>query len=61
MATTGVGGLFPRELVIGTIKEILPDSQGLSLYAVVSPPADIRGVRDVLVIKRFEGQASAAQ
>lgn len=57
VATTGVGGLFPRELVIGTIKEILPDSQGLSLYAVVSPPGDIRSVQDVLVIKHFEGQA----
>lgn len=61
ISTTGVGGLFPRELVIGTIKEILPDSQGLSLYAVVSPPADIRNIRDVLVIKHFEGQASAEQ
>ncbi len=59
IATTGVGGLFPRELVIGTIKEIFPDSQGVSLYAVISPPADIRTVRDVLVIKHFEGQASA--
>ena len=61
IATTGVGGIFPRELIIGTIKEILPDSQGLSLYAIVSPPADIRNVRDVLVIKHFEGQASAAK
>ena len=61
IATTGVGGLFPRELVVGTIKEIFPDSQGLSLYAVISPPADIRSVRDVLVIKHFEGQASAGQ
>lgn len=61
IATTGVGGLFPRELVIGAIKEIFPDNQGLSLYAVISPPADLRAVRDVLVIKHFEGQAAAGQ
>lgn len=58
VATTGVGGLFPRELVIGTIREILPDGRGLSLYAVVEPPADLRAVRDVLVIREFEGQAA---
>lgn len=61
VATTGVGGLFPKELVIGSIKEILPDSRGVSLYAVILPPADIRNVRDVLVIKHFEGQASVGQ
>lgn len=61
ISTTGIGGLFPRELVVGTIKELLPDSKGLSLYAVVEPPADIRNVRDVLIIKHFEGQASLQQ
>lgn len=58
IATTGIGGIYPRELVVGTIKEILPDSKGLSSYAVVEPPADIRAVENVIVIKHFEGQAS---
>lgn len=58
IATTGIGGLFPRGIIVGTIKEIKPDSGGLSLYAVVEPPTDIRNVRDVLVIKHFEGQAA---
>jgi rod shape-determining protein MreC len=59
VATTGIGGLFPRELVIGVIREVVPDGRGLSLYAVVEPPADLRTVRDVLVIRHFEGQATA--
>lgn len=59
IATTGIGGLFPRGLTVGTIKEMRPDSGGLSLYAIVEPTLDIRNVRDVLVIKHFEGQASS--
>lgn len=61
IATTGIGGLYPRGLVIGTIKELLSDSRKLSLYAVTEPPADIRTVQDVLVIKSFDGQTPAEQ
>lgn len=59
ITTTGIGGVFPRGLTVGTIKEIRPDSGGLSLYAIVEPTLDIRNVRDVQVIKHFEGQASS--
>lgn len=58
IVTTGIGGLFPRDLVIGAIRELRPDSKGLSLSAVIEPPADLRAVRDVLVIKSFEGQSA---
>ena len=56
VVTTGIGGTAPNDLVIGTIREVLPDSSGLSLYAVVEPPSDVRAVTDVLVITSFSGQ-----
>lgn len=58
IVTTGIGGVCPKELVIGTVREVLPDSSGLSLYAVIEPPADIRSVTDVLVITSFSGEES---
>ena len=61
IVTTGIGGLYPRGLIVGTIKELLSDSRKLSLYAVTEPPTDIRTVQNVLVIKYFDGQASAEQ
>ncbi len=61
IATTGVGGLYPRDIVVGIIKELVPDSKGLSLYAVTEPPVDIRDVENVLVITSFAGQASEQQ
>jgi rod shape-determining protein MreC len=54
VATTGIGGLCPKDLVIGTVREVVPDAQGLSLYAVVEPPADLRSVSNVLVITSFD-------
>lgn len=56
VVTTGVGGVFPRDLVIGSIGEVLPDGQGLSLYAEIKPIGDIRKVSKVMVITHFDGQ-----
>ena len=61
VVTTGVGGIFPREIVVGTIEQLLPESHGLSLYAVIAPPYDLRNVRDVIVIKSFVGKADALE
>lgn len=56
VSTTGIGGVCPKDLVIGTVREVLPDAQGLSLYAVIEPPADLRSVTDILVITAFSGK-----
>ncbi len=57
VVTSGVGGVFPKELVLGRISAIAPESHGLSIYAEVTPLEDIRTVTDVLIITGFEGQA----
>ena len=56
IVTTGIGGIYPSDLVVGSIVEIGHDSQGLSMYAVIEPVLDIRDVHDVLVITHFNGQ-----
>ncbi|MBQ6877306.1 MAG: rod shape-determining protein MreC [Oscillospiraceae bacterium] len=57
IATSGIGGVFPKDLVVGTVRSIEVDSSGLSLTAVIEPAADIENVTDVLVIKSFNGQS----
>lgn len=52
-------GLFPKNLIIGTVTEILPETSGLSLYAVINPASDIVDVKDVFVITKFLGQGEA--
>jgi len=54
--TSGFGGLYPQDIAIGEILEIETESHGMSLYAVIQPSADIQNVKDVQVIKDFQGQ-----
>ncbi len=58
LVTTGsdAQSLFPRNLVIGTIDSLAPEASGLSLYAAVTPAADILGATEVFVITYFLGQ-----
>ena len=57
VVTSGIGGVFPKDLRVGTVRSVELDSNGLSLSAVIEPSADIANVTDVLVIKSFSGKA----
>ena len=59
VVTSGIGGVFPKNLVVGTVRTVDLDPNGLSLSATIEPAADILGVTDVLVIKSFDGQGGA--
>ncbi len=56
---TSGGSVFPPDLVIGTVKEIFDDSNGLTLHAVIEPAENIYNVTDVFVITSFEGQGDS--
>lgn len=53
----GGGGVFPKDIYIGQVIEIHPDSEGAGLIATVKPGADIPAVKNVFVITDFEGKA----
>ena len=54
--TSGIGGIYPKGLIIGTVTEVGESKYELSGYAVIKPGVDIRGLEDVFVITDFEGQ-----
>ena len=56
VVTSGVGGAYPRGLIIGTVEEVLQESDGISIYATIRPAADILHLTDVMIIKSFYGQ-----
>lgn len=58
IVTSGLGGIFPKNLVVGEVVEIRPEAQDISLYAVVKPLADIDGCTDVFVLTNFDGQGA---
>ncbi len=53
---TSGGPLFPRDIIIGTVREVRPNAHGTGLVAVVAPAAPVDAVKNVFVITQFEGQ-----
>ena len=51
VTTSGLGGIYPKSIPIGTVKEIHPDTQGVSQYAVIEPYTDFSKITEVLILK----------
>ena len=50
ITTSGLGDMYPSGLVVGTIRSLAVEEDGITRYAQVEPAADISGVRYVYVI-----------
>lgn len=50
--TSGMGGVFPSGIVIGTVEEVVPDEFGLTQTAYVKPGANFYDIEHVMVAKR---------
>ncbi|UFT97921.1 rod shape-determining protein MreC [Radiobacillus kanasensis] len=51
--SSGLGGMFPKGLPIGTIEEVAPDKYGLTQIAYVTPAADLKDLDHVIVVDRL--------
>lgn len=54
VTTSGLGGVYPRGLVVGSIRTLEVEEDGVSRYAQVEPAADIGGIQYVYVIVDYE-------
>lgn len=52
--TTGLGGMYPPDILVGTVKELIPESSGKSTTAVVEPGAQVDRITHVFVITSYE-------
>ena len=59
VCTSGVGGVFPRGLIIGTVTTVQKEEGDISYYAEVKPEIEISEVQDAFVITDFEGKGDA--
>ncbi len=50
---SGMGGLFPKGIILGTVEEVKNETHGISKYAIIRPAVDLSKVNQVLVIKSF--------
>lgn len=59
VCTSGVGGVFPRGLIIGTVTTVQKEEGDISYYAEVKPEIEVSEVQDAFVITDFEGKGDA--
>jgi rod shape-determining protein MreC len=54
IVTSGATGLYPEDLILGEVKEVLSEENGISLYAVVSAVENVNDIKGVYVITDFK-------
>ena len=54
--TSGVGGMFPRDIAIGYVSEVETDINGMTVTAVVTPAADLTHIDQVFLVMSFESE-----
>jgi len=50
ICTSGRGGIYPKDLILGTVTDVVDDDQNVSAIAIVEPAADFAALRDVFVL-----------
>lgn len=60
VVTSGLGGVFPPHLVVGTVVETFRGDYGLVQYATVRPAADLKRLDEVLVLVTSPGEPGGA-
>jgi rod shape-determining protein MreC len=50
--SSGLGGIFPSELIIGEIIEVEPDEYGLTQIAYIKPAANLYDLDHVMIVER---------
>lgn len=56
ICTSGSGGIYPKDLIVGTVVEVNESKDGISSYATVRSAVDFSELSEVFVIVDFEGQ-----
>lgn len=54
VVTSGKGGVYPSNIVVGTVESVQNDPSGMTRYAILVPKTDLGALKQVFVIKSFD-------
>ena len=54
VVTSGLGGYYPSQLVIGYVEEVGTGDNGLAQYAIIRPQAELEDLTQLFIITDFE-------
>ena len=57
--TSGIGGIFPREIEIGRVLSVRQTGNGLVRYAIVEPFADLKKIDEVYIMLGYDDDMEA--
>ncbi len=49
--TSGMGGIYPKGIIIGSVKEVRQGESDLDRYAIVEPAVDLKRLSQVVILK----------
>lgn len=61
ICTTGIGGIYPKDLIIGTVSDVIDDTHDVSAQAIIDTGIMIPDLQDVFVITSFDGQGISSE
>ena len=61
IVTAGTGGVYPKNLIIGKVKEINFNTYDNSVYAIVEPYENIKTITAAAVITNFDGKGTVKE
>lgn len=56
ICTTGIGGIYPKDLIIGTVQDVQNDQHNVSAYALIKTDVSISDLQNIFVLTSFNGQ-----
>lgn len=56
ICTTGIGGIYPKDLIIGTVQDVQNDQHNVSAYALIKTDVSISDLQNIFVLTSFKGQ-----
>lgn len=54
--TSGMGGIYPKGIIIGTVKEVRQGESDLDKYAIVEPAVDLKRLSQVVILKNTSSE-----
>lgn len=61
VVTSGLGGLYPKNLPLGRVLSVSPEDYNVSYKATIQPFVNAKTVRDVFIITDFLGKGEALE
>ena len=56
VCSSGVGGIYPKDLILGTVENVQESGKDVSFIAVVNPGVKISELTDIFVITDYSGK-----